>query len=150
MNIRYFFFAAFIIPAIVILSGCGVRKKSLLLKLSSGMTKEEVKLKIGQPDEIRNPVTVSNGDVIDIWEYSLATVDENQESKRLGVAIGCFCLCPLLPLGFIPLACMDSPYTYDTYFLKFVNELLSRWGRRSDVGLPAQPEMASVKKKLIG
>jgi hypothetical protein len=88
---------------------------------------------MGKPDEIHCPITTSNGDVLDIWEYSLATIDENQHTRRAAVAFGCFLLWPLLPIGLIALACMESEYSYDNYFLKFVNNLLTQWGRRADV-----------------
>lgn len=129
MNIR-FFFIAFIVPAMLLLSGCGIRNKNLLRKLSPGLTKKEVRSKMGKPHEILCPVTNSNGDIIDIWEYSLATVDENQENKRLIFQLGGWFL--FWPLLCVP-AAWESPYSYDIYFLKFVNELLSKWGRRSDL-----------------
>lgn len=135
MNKRSLFFIALILPAMFLLSGC-IRKKDLLLKLSTGMTKNEVESKLGKPDEIHCPIVNSKGDVIDIWEYSLATVDEIKANRRLGVTIGCLLLFP--PLAFIPAACMESEFSYDTYFLKFINNFLSQWGRRSDIELPSK------------
>jgi len=133
MNIRSFFFIAFVTTVIISLTGC-VRKKDLLLQLSRDMTKNEVELKMGTPDEIRCPIVTVKGDVIDIWEYRLATLDEEQWSKNFVVTLGCCLLFP--PLAFIPAVCMPSALSYDIYFLKFINNFLSQWGRRSDVELP--------------
>ena len=120
----------FMSAAILLLSGCGVRKKSLLNKLYPRMNKEEVKSTIGKPDEIQCPIIDKKGNVIDIWKYNLATVDENIESRHLT-----FQLCGWLL--FWPLLCFpyawESPYEYDAYFLKFVNNLLIKWGGRSDI-----------------
>jgi hypothetical protein len=129
LNTRSLILMVFLIPAMLILSGCR-RKKSLLLNLSVGMSKNEVKSKIGQPDEILTPMTDSKGNIIEIWEYSLATVDRNQQAKKIVTELGLFAICP--PLTFIPSLCMESEYNYDTYFLKFVNDFLFKWGRRSD------------------
>ena len=119
----------------LLLSGCGIRKKSLLLKLSPDMTKGDVELKMGKPEEIWCPKTNSKGDIIDIWVYRLGTLDDERWSRRFLVTLGCFALCP--PLAFIPAACMKSEWDFDLYFLKFVNNFLSQWGRLSDLELPA-------------
>ena len=119
-----------IIPILFLLSGCGVRKKQLLSKISMGMHKEDVKLKIGKPDNIRCPFINKKNEVVDIWEYSLATVDANKEEKQLLVSIfgGIFFWPLLLAIPF-----MESPYDYEIYCLEFVNDFLFRWGRSSEI-----------------
>lgn len=117
--------------AVIFLSGCGIRKKNLLNALVPNMTKKEVIAKMGKPDTISSPFIDKKGNTIDLWEYSLATVNENQESKQLGATIlSCF-ICPIL--AFIPVLCMESPYSYEDYFLKFVNSLLSSWGKKAQI-----------------
>lgn len=131
MKIR-FSFMSIILPALLILPGCGVRKKNLLLKLSPGMTKKAVEANLGKPDEVYCSTLSSNGDIIDTWVYNLATVDEVQENKRTMFQLGGWLL-------FWPLLCFpsawQSPYTFDNYFLKFVNNFLSTWGRSFELDL---------------
>lgn len=122
-----------LLPALFVLAGCGVKQKSLLTKLSQGMSKDTVKMRIGKPDDIKCPTTNYKGDVIDIWEYSLATVDQNKKTKQTFVSIlaGLF----FWPIYlFIPF--MDSPYDYDMYYLEFINSYLSRWGKSSELNMP--------------
>lgn len=130
MKIRSFALAALIIPILILVSGCGVRKKSLLLKLSKGMAQSEVKSKIGKPDEILSSTTDLLGNTTDIWEYNLATVDVNKENRHITLQ-----LCGWLL--FWPLLCFpmtwESPYDYDSYLLKFVNNFLTKWGRATDM-----------------
>ncbi len=133
MNIRSFFIVLCIAPSVVLLSGCGVRKKSLLCKLAPGMTKNTVIQKLGRPDEMSFPYVDDRGDLIEVWHYNLATVDKNQQSRLFYATFGTWLLCP--PLVFVPRLCMESPYEYDFYFLEFVNNWLSRWGRSADTGL---------------
>lgn len=133
MNIRSFFIVLCIAPLVMLLSGCGVRKKSLLCKLAPGMTKNTVIQKLGRPDEMSCPYIDDRGDLIEVWHYNLATVDKNQQSRLFYATFGTWLLCP--PLVFVPRLCMESPYEYDFYFLEFVNNWLSRWGRSADTGL---------------
>ncbi len=129
-----FFSIVAIIGLALALSGCGPRQKKLLNKLSVGMIKREVESKMGKPDEIHCPVTTRRGDVIDIWEYNLATVDREKENRRIAFQLcGWFLFWPLLCFPYA----WESSYEYDTYFLKFVNNLLLQWGKRMDVALPA-------------
>lgn len=120
-----------IATTMIFLSGCGIRKKNLLSALAPGLTKKEVIAKMGKPDTISSPIIDKKGNIIDIWEYSLATVNENQESKQLCAVIVLCLLCPILAL--IPALCMESPYSYEDYFLKFVNSLLFSWGKKVDI-----------------
>lgn len=139
-----------LLPILFLVSGCGVHKKSWLSNISVGMNKKQVKSKMGQPDFVHSSIKDTNGDIIDIWEYELATTNENQFTKRFAasfplsmLSLG-LTLTPGLqllglltsPLAYIPLVCMDSPFEYDTYYLKFINEILSKWGTYLDVGLP--------------
>lgn len=130
MNIKSFALLALIMPVLIFVSGCGVRKKSLLLKLSKGMAQSEVRSKIGKPDEIHSSNIDWLGNTTDIWEYSLATVDVHKENRHLTLQ-----LCGWLL--FWPLLCFpmtwESPYEYDNYLLEFVNKLLTKWGKESDM-----------------
>jgi hypothetical protein len=114
----------------MLFSGC-IKNKNVLLKLSMGMHKEVVRSKIGQPDEIRSPIITRNGDVVDIWEYNLVTVDQDQATNNILATLGVFVICP--PLAFIPAVCMKSPNSYEDYFLKFVNDFLIEWGRSTEL-----------------
>ena|SRR6185436_7777211 len=131
MNIRSFFVVLCLVPLLVLLSGCGVRKKSLLCKLAPGMSKNMVKQKLGRPDEMSCPLIDDKGNIVEMWYYNLASVDENQQSRVLSATLGTWLLCP--PLVFLPGLCMQSPYEYDCYFLEFVNNWLCRWGARADI-----------------
>lgn len=135
MNIKSLAMTALIIPGIILLPGCGPRRKSLLNKLSTGMSKDTVTSRMGQPDQIRCPLTDRKGNVIDIWEYNLATVDENKENRRVTLQLcGWLLFWPCLCFP----AAWDTGYDYDTYLLKFVNHLLAQWGKESEMGLPHQ------------
>ncbi len=81
MKIQNLFFYAFTSIALISLSGC-VRQKDSLLKLSPHMTKSEVEQVMGEPDEIRCPVVTIKGDIIDIWEYKLATIIQTVRQRR--------------------------------------------------------------------
>lgn len=142
---KQFSLLALVILAAIILPGCGIKQKSSLLKISHGITKNSVESKMGQPDEIHCPIVDKNNHVIDIWEYNLATTDENQWTKNFCVTLLC-CLV-FLPLVIIPACCMDSPYHYDNYFLKFDNDLLVQWGSRRDIEWPTQTQQAKLSRK---
>jgi hypothetical protein len=133
MNVRSLSFIGLIMPAMLLLSGCGARKKRLLLKLSPEMTKHEVELKMGRPDAIHSPIYTRNGDVIDIWEYCLATVDEGKKGAK--TALQCCGWLLFWPCLCFPQA-WQSHYDFEIYFLKFVNNYLSQWGRRYEIDLP--------------
>ncbi len=149
MKNKYFVYILLFI-SLLGLSGCGIRQKSWLSNLSSGMNKKQVKSKMGQPDFVHTPTTNIKGETIDIWEYELATTDENQWSKQFAASFSLTLMSLTLgfipgfprelyaltiPISYAPLIFMDSPYDYNTYFLKFVNDFLSKWGSASDVGL---------------
>ena len=115
---------------IFLLTACGIKKKKILLELSQGMTKCSVENKIGKPDEKHCPYIAKNGDVVDIWEYKLAEVDEMKFNRRMSLQIsGWFLFWPLL---FFPQA-WEDPYTYQMYFLEFINNVLTRWGKSCDL-----------------
>lgn len=145
MNMRFIIKIGLFLPLLVLLSGCGIKQKKLLNKLSIGMTKVEVKSKMGEPDEIHAPIKDNDGNVVDIWEYNLAAIDENQVVKQFSVSFPLALLglslqfIPGFPLAvalmfscssFIPAAVMESPYHYETYLIKFVNDILAHWGKK--------------------
>jgi hypothetical protein len=146
MKIKSLLIAIMIIPTLFMLAGCGVRKKNLLNSLSAGMSKKEVATKIGKPDSISSPIIDKKGNIIDIWEYSLATVNQNQKTKQLAATIVLALICPIT--AFIPVVCMDSPYCYSDYFLKFVNNLLFSWGEKSEMRLIEVSKMFTIKENL--
>ena len=118
-----------ILPVLVLLSGCGIRNKKVLNKLRLNMTKNEVVDQIGKPDEIYCPTIHRNGDIEDVWEYNLATVDENKLNRGLAQRIcGLFLFWPLLCFP----STWESPYEYHIYLLQFINDHLFRWGKKSD------------------
>lgn len=129
MKIRFSIFYTFIVISLISLTGC-VRQKDSLLSLSPRMTKREVEQVMGKPDEIRCPVVTPQGDVIDIWEYKLGTINETRLNKKTA-----FLFCGLFI--FWPLLCFptawESPYDYSIYFLKFVNNLLVQWGKPYEI-----------------
>lgn len=120
-----------LLSAVLLLSGCGVKKKQLLSTISKGMQKHEIKQKMGKPAETS---TTKNayGQEIEVWEYELATVNEAQRSKRATlIVISVLCCFPAL----FALLFMDSKYNYDNYFVEFQNNHVQRWGRSADLGL---------------
>lgn len=127
-----------LIAAIALFAGCGPKKKQMMNSLSKGMHKYDIKLKMGEPSEIRTTKN-SAGQEIDVWEYRLATVNENQRSKRITVAV-------LSSLFFWPgllaLPCMDSQYSYDNYYVEFKNNHVSRWGKSCDLAVETMHNVA--------
>ena len=83
MNIKFLTITILAMPLMLLLPGCGARQKSVLLKLSTGMSKAAVKSKIGKPDEIDTPITDKKGNVTDVWRYSIVSYDRNQQTKQL-------------------------------------------------------------------
>lgn len=121
-----------VLVLLLFLSGCGkVRKRTLLSKLSSGVTKSEVECKMGKPDEIYPSVKDENENVIDIWVYKLAVSNDGKYAKKVALQTCGWLL--FWPLLFVPGA-WSSTYDYECYFVKFVNNILYEWGSRSAIG----------------
>ncbi len=120
-----------LLSAVLLLGGCGVKKKQLLSTISKGMHKHDIKLKMGEPTETSKTKN-AYGQEVEIWEYKLATVDENQRSKRTTVTvISTIFFWP----GLFALPFMDPKYSYDNYFVEFQNNHVLRWGKSADLGL---------------
>lgn len=120
-----------LLSAILLLSGCGVKKKQLLSSISKGMHKHEIKRKIGKPTET-SATKNAYGQEIEIWEYELATVDESQRSKRTALTV--ISVIFFWP-GLFALPFMDPKYSYDNYFVEFQNNHVLRWGKSADLSL---------------
>lgn len=73
MNIRYLISIFFIVPAMLIFSGCGRKRRTSadLRRLSVGMTKKQVREVIGEPDEVRGSTVDKDGNVISVWSYDV-------------------------------------------------------------------------------
>jgi outer membrane protein assembly factor BamE (lipoprotein component of BamABCDE complex) len=73
MKIRNLMLIAFIIPAMIVLSGCGGKRRTSadLSRLSVGMTRERVREVIGEPDEVRGSTVDKEGNVISLWSYDV-------------------------------------------------------------------------------
>jgi len=84
---------------------------------------------MGSPEFVSCPRENDKGETVDLWEYSLYTLDDNADDKKMVV-------CFVAGLVFWPLLIvfpfMESSYNYETYVLEFVDSLLNRWGRRSE------------------
>jgi hypothetical protein len=73
MNIRYLRSIFFMVAAMLIFSGCGGKKRTSadLSRLSVGMTREQVREAIGEPDEVRGSTVDKDGNVISLWSYDV-------------------------------------------------------------------------------
>ncbi len=117
-----------LLSAILLLCGCGVKKKQLLSTISKGMPKYEIKKKMGKPVETSTTINLY-GQETEVWKYRLATVDENQRGKRITVTVvSAIFFWP----GLFALPFMDSKYDYDNYFVEFQNNHVRRWGKSVD------------------
>lgn len=134
MNVP-FIKGSFLLLILSLLSGC-VRDRSLLSKLTVGMSKQQVKSKIGAPDVTHSPGINKKGELIDLWEYNLATHDKVKDSKLTAATIVAQAVFP--PLAAIPSLVMDSPYSYHDYLLKFVNDALACWGKKNEMNFREQ------------
>ena len=127
-----------LLAAIVVLAGCGVQKKQLLNSVSKGMHKHDIKLKMGAPIET-SKTTNKSGQEVEVWEYRLATVDENQRAKRNTVTVvSSIFFWP----GLFALPFMEPKYSYDNYYVEFQNNHVSRWGKSCDLGLERMQRVA--------
>jgi|GEM_PF-2489971 hypothetical protein len=117
---------------IVALAPACARKKQAAktLSLHQNMTMGQVILHMGEPETVVPSMVDSRGNRIDIWEYNLGIRDEEMHNTKIMFQVGGWFL-------FWPLLCFPQAWksssTYETYFFKFVNKMLSRWGKKVDV-----------------
>ena len=73
MNRKSLIITALIIPAVLLISGCGGKRRTSadLSRLSVGMTKEQVREVIGEPDEVRGSTVDKKGNVVSLWSYNV-------------------------------------------------------------------------------
>jgi outer membrane protein assembly factor BamE (lipoprotein component of BamABCDE complex) len=73
MNKRIFSLSMLIIPMLILLSGCGRRRRTSadFSKLSIGMTKAQVIEVLGEPDEVRGSTIEKAGNVTSVWSYDV-------------------------------------------------------------------------------
>ena len=120
-----------LLSLVLLLPCCGVKKKQLLSSVSKGMSKHEIEMKMGKPTETSR-IKNEDGAETEIWDYRLATVDENQRGKRITVTV-------LSTIFFWPglfaLPFMDPKYSYDDYSVEFKNGRVIRWGKSIDLYL---------------
>lgn len=122
-----------ILVILIFLSGCGHRERSMLNKVSLKMNKEQVKKELGEPDEILCPIINEKNERIDYWIYSLGTLNLAQYHKLMDSVWGFVFVYPLYPVGVIMRAFMESDHVYHDYYLKFVNDLLTKWDMRKNL-----------------
>ena len=108
-----------------LLNGCGILipltyNKDKLTKLDLLMSKNDVRIRIGEPDEIRGSITNVDGDIVTVWQYDLYPKSVALINFAFGIPL--FTLTWLLP----PL---KAP---DTYWMYFVGDKLAQWGRAGD------------------
>lgn len=121
---------------------CGARKKpaAKILSLHKQMTMGQVTLHLGEPDAVAVSTEDSKGNEIDIWEYNLGIRDEEKHNTKVLFQVGGWFL-------FWPLLCFPqawrSSWTYEIYYFKFVNRLLSKWGRKTDI-IDIQKEYSQI------
>ena len=85
-------------------------------------TKEEIRIAIGDPNELRGSVINVDGDRVDVWQYNLY----EKNSGWLNLAFGLF---------FIGIPWFYPNWVWverDSYWLYFVNDSLVQWGRAGD------------------
>lgn len=108
---------------------CAHRKAAKLVSIRQGMTMGQVSAVLGEPDITTSSVD-SQGRVIDVWEYSLGIRDEGKHKTKVVMQVCGWLL-------FWPLLCFphawESSWTFETYFLKFVNKMLHKWGKKIDI-----------------
>ena len=110
---------------------CARRKPAAkILSLQKNMTMAQVRVQLGEPDTVVASCVDSRGNDVDIWEYNLGIRDEDKHHTKVLFQVGGWFL-------FWPLLCFpqawQSSWTYDIYFFKFVNKVLSKWGRKTDI-----------------
>lgn len=110
---------------------CARKKQAAkTLSLHQNMTMGQVRLIMGDPETVVSSTVDGRGNQVDIWEYELGIRNEEIHNTKIMFQVGGWFL-------FWPLLCFPqawkSSWTYETYFFKFVNKMLSRWGKKIDV-----------------
>ncbi len=121
-----------ILAIMALIPACGGHKKSAvkMLSLQKNMSMGQVRAHMGEPDKVAASSVDHRGNQIDVWEYNLGIFDEDKNSTKVMFQVGGW-------LAFWPLLCFPqawrSSWTFDTYFFKFVNKALLKWGRKIDI-----------------
>lgn len=110
-------------------TGCGVvipltHNKDKLSYLEIKMKKESVIDIVGTPDEIRGSIKNVDDDVVTVWQYDLYS----KSSAWANLGLGIF---PFFTISWWTptLGNYNRP---DSYWLYFVNNYLTQWGRAGD------------------
>ncbi len=109
------------------IQGCGLglvadrRSLSKLSEIEIGMSKADIKDKLGNPDEIRKASTNENGQRIDTLQYKLKSISTDQ-------ALGNFLIGGFWTITWwFPLFKTQQDYWFD-----FQNDKFGKWGRIDD------------------
>ncbi|HZW60741.1 MAG TPA: hypothetical protein VFF04_00800 [Candidatus Babeliales bacterium] len=115
------------LPILILVSGCGrkaIRAKALM-NLHIGMTKDQVVKALGRyPDVHRGSMINKYGQIVDVWEYSVASEKTAEQIASEAILIG-------MTFGLLlPIAMREGHVEY--YWLFFHNNTLVKWGRAGD------------------
>ena len=112
----------------VLCSGCGVapmRSASRLDDLQLGMDKNEVKSKLGEPDEVRESYENEKGQKIEAWQYELRTISAGQAFGNIAFGVIFYTITWWVP------AFKDDK----SYWVQFSDDKVFQWGRVGDLQL---------------
>ena len=106
-----------------ILSGC-VTSSSHLKEISLGMSKQEVTSVLGDPAVARGAVRNKYGQVVEVWEYTLALPSKDSPGEIAGKTV-----MTVFSLGIFA---GEFKGERKNYWLYFVNNELVQWGEAGD------------------
>lgn len=141
MDVKMKYLRLFALVLIILVPACARKKQAAkMLSLRKNMTMGQVCSRLGEPDAIAASCVDREGKEIDVWKYNLGIRDEEKHNTKVMFQVGGWLL-------FWPLLCFPqawgSSWNYEEYFLKFVNKLLSSWGRKTDI-IDVQKEYSLV------
>lgn len=118
----------FMVPLLLILAGCGGSrvKYNDFGKISIGMSKEQVRNKLGEPNIIRGATSDNQGNVTDLWQYHVSVPGMSLDRMDAMIPL-VVCTCGLA----LPLV-LCTHYHTEIYWLYFMNSELAQWGQPQD------------------
>ena len=112
-----------ILIAIALIAGCAT-KTSVLRSLELGMNKNQVVEVAGEPRVVRGAMVNSFGQSIEVWEYALATPNEDSAGTLIGKGV--------ITVATLGLAAGSFSPKKKGYWIIFSDSRLARWGEAGD------------------
>jgi hypothetical protein len=107
----------------LVLSNCATSTKHLS-QISLGMSKDEVKLQLGEPTVVRGAIRNKFDQVIEVWEYKLALPSSDSAGQIIGKSA--------LTVFTFGMGAASFRGERRDYWLYFFENKLAQWGQAGD------------------